>query len=687
VQKSKKVRIHKIMPEGNTAFSDRKIKRMLKETKEHVRVHPFAGLDTLFVGVGKAASRADLKGMFSEVGGYVTDNIKLNIFKSSKYITSNYRGDKEALIAKYNEKGYRDAQVVWDSVYMIDQKRMNIRMRIQEGHKYYFRDIKWIGNTKYATKDLQRLMGINKGDVYDPIRLSSRLSGDANGGDISALYMDDGYLFFDIQPVEVFVEGDSVDIEIRIREGQQARINKVTISGNTKTNDHVILREIRTKPGQLFSRSDIIRSQQQLASLGYFDAEQLNVIPKPNPEDGTVDIEYVVAERPSDQIELSGGWGGNRIVGTLGVVFTNFSTRNFFKKGAWTPLPSGDGQRLSLRASTNGRFFQSYNFSFTEPWLGGKKPNSFSIGASYSHQSNGADGTITDDEGNRIDNPDHQSINIIGLSLGLGKQLTVPDDYFSLLLELNYQHYDLDNWRQFIFNTGKSNNLFGRITLSRTSIDRPIYPRRGSRISISSQLTLPYSKFDDKDYANLENQEKYRWIEYHKWKVTSDWYNTIFENLVLRTKVGFGFLGHYNDEIGPAPFERFYLGGSGLTGFQLDGREIIALRGYDDNSISPSTGSTIISKYTMELRYPFSLNPSATIYGLAFVEAGNTWGRFGDFNPFSVNRSAGVGIRIFLPMFGLLGLDWGRRFDDIPGRPNMSPAQIHFTIGANLGEL
>ena len=518
--------------------------------------------------------------------------------------------------------------------------------------------------------------------------------------------MDDGYLFFQVVPVEVLVENDSIDIELRIYEGQQARVNRVTVMGNTKTNDHVVLREIRTKPGELFSRSDIIRTQRELAQLGYFNAETLNVNPKPNPVDGTVDIEYFVEEKSNDQIELSGGWGGNRIVGTLGISFNNFSTRGLLKPKSWDPLPSGDGQRFSIRAQSNGAWFQSYSISFTEPWLGGRRPNALSLSAYYSLQSGGASKFIRDsggtlflrdkETGKRIFNPDRSFVGITGVSAGLGRRLSWPDDYFTLYQELNFQHYNMNNWSRFVFSDGKANNLFYKVNLSRSSVDQPIYPRMGSDFSFSLQLTLPYSSwFSDIDYAdpNITDQVKYNWIEYHKWKFTSSWYTKIIGDLVLKTKVGFGFLGHYNRNIGTAPLERFYLGGSGLTGFNIDGREIIALRGYDDQSVSAITGGNIINKYIMELRYPFSLNPSATIFGLGFLEAGNAWDNFAEYNPVSVKRSAGIGIRIFLPMFGLLGLDYGWRFDDVQ---NMSPnlgvegakrGQLHFTIGANLGEL
>jgi outer membrane protein insertion porin family len=490
--------------------------------------------------------------------------------------------------------------------------------------------------------------------------------------------MDDGYLFFNVTPVEVSVDNDSIDLEMRIYEGKQARINKVTVSGNVKTNDRVIMREIRTKPGQLFSRADIIRTQRELAQLGYFDQEKLGVNPVPNPADGTVDIEYTVEEKPSDQLELSGGYGANQLVGTLGISFNNFSARNFFKKGAWRPLPSGDGQRLSLRAQTNGKYYQSYNASFTEPYLGGKKPNSLSVSVFYSKQTNGTSSS----------NENHQEINISGISVGLGKRLKKPDDYFSIYHEVSYQYYTLQNYGgTFLFSNGVSNNLSFQETISRNSIDAPIYPRTGSQLSLTLQLTPPYSLFNGVNYKTATDAEKYKFIEYHKWKFTSSWFTKLVGNLVLNTKIQYGFLGLYNRDLGASPFERFYLGGDGLSGYALDGREIIALRGYENNSVTPQNssgsqiGGTIFDKYTLELRFPVSLNPSATIYFLTFAEAGNSWLKFKEFNPFNTKRSVGAGIRIFLPVFGLLGLDYGYGFDEIPNYPDANHGQFHFSIG------
>ncbi len=647
-----------------------------------------------------------------------------NPFNSGKLDEDNYEKDKKAVIAKYNEKGYRDAKIVHDSIYQIKRikykfklkksfnefrmvydtldvtKRINIDIAIEEGHKYYFRNISWVGNSKYSTKDLINVFGIKKGDLYDQSNLDAKLFSNPNGNDISSLYMDEGYLFFNITPVETMVSGDSIDLEMRIYEGKQATINKVTVIGNTKTNDHVILREIRTKPGQLFRRSDIIRTQRELAQLGYFDPEKMNVVPTPNPANGTVDIEYTVEEKPSDQIELSGGYGAGRVVGTLGVSFNNFSGKNFFKKDSWRPLPSGDGQRLSVRAQSNGLYFQSYNISFTEPWLGGKKPNSLSVTAYYSVQTNGQTKKITNNNGDKIPNPLRASLNIFGVSVGLGKRLKWPDDYFTLYQEVDYQYYTLNNFNSiFSFSNGYSNNIYYKAAIQRNSVDKPIFETRGSQLALTGQWTPPYSAFNNLDYTSptLTAQERYKYVEYQKYKFTAHFFTPITNkrgpdgkearNLILRTSLGFGFLTSYNSKVGQSPFERFYLGGSGLTGYALDGREIIALRGYDDQSLSPGTGASYITKYSAELRFPITLNPQATIYMLGFVEAGNSWATKQDFSPFKVYRSTGLGIRVFLPMFGLLGFDYGWRLDDVPSNLGMQKGQFHFTIGAAIGEL
>lgn len=650
VDKKKKVKIENIIFEGNTHLVAGKLKRTMKETKE--------------------------KRWY-------------NIFKASKYIEENYNADKEKIIAKYNAKGFRDAQIEFDTVFTSKPGLLSIKIKINEGPKYYFRNISWVGNSKHTTKELTDILGIKKGDVYSQAVLDARLYMSQDSRDVTSLYMDDGYLFFQIQPTEVLVENDSIDIEMRIYEGKQATINKVTVVGNTKTNDKVIIREIRTKPGQLFSRADIIRTQRELAQLRYFNPEKLGVNPKPNPVDGTVDIEYVVEEQASDQLELSGGWGANRLIGTLGVSFNNFSARSMFKPNAWRPVPAGDGQALSVRAQTTGRFYSSLSASFTEPWLGGKKPNSFSTTIYHNRQNQ---------TGLKYDDPLRQTLFITGISFGLGKRLKKPDDYFTLFQELNIANYQLKNFRgTFTFSDGQALNASYKIAISRNSIDAPIYPRTGSQVTTSLQFTPPYSRLRN-DSLNTSDyytrvSDKLRLVEYYKYKFTTSWYMPLdkAKKLVLMTKFGFAYLGAYNKNMGFSPFERFYLGGSGLTGFALDGREIIALRGYMDQSVGNTfgTGSVVINKYSMELRYPLSLNPSATIYVLGFADAGNAWVNYKKYNPFDVVRGAGAGVRVFLPMFGLLGLDYGWGFDKVDNRANNGngKGQFHFTIGANIGDL
>ncbi|TXI79788.1 MAG: outer membrane protein assembly factor BamA [Flavobacteriales bacterium] len=620
-----------------------------------------------------------------------------NIFGGSKYIASDYKADKGAVIDVYNERGYRNATIVKDTMYFVKDSRLRLDITVEEGNMFHWRNVSITGNTKHTTEELLGILNISKGDVYNKKRLDSRLYMNPSGQDISSLYMDDGYLGFYPDPVELLVEGDSIDLDLRIREGRQFRIRSILIKGNTKTNEHVVRREIRTKPGQLFNRSDVMRTQRELSTLGYFNPESLGVNPIQDPRTGTVDLEYTVEEKPSDRLELSGGCGAGRVVMSLGVSFTNFSLRNTFKKGAWTPLPAGDGQTLNLRAQTNGRYYQSYSMSFVEPWLGGRKPNSLSFSAYYSVQSNGERNFVNTSEG-RVRNPNLQRLDIIGATLGIGKRLTWPDDYFILRQNLSYQNYDLRNFSSgsvvFDFVNGNSNVLAYQFQVSRNSVDQPFFARTGSDITFSVKATPPFSLWmgNGRDYASLPAEQRYQWAEFHKWKFTTQWFNKLTNsksghNLVLMARAGFGFLGRYNDAVGNSPFERFYLGGAALTGFQLDGREVVGLRGYDDFSLSPNTGNFAVAKYTTELRFPVSLNPSATIYTLAFAQAGNTWSSFNEFNPFKLYRSAGVGLRLFLPMFGPMGLDYGWRLDDVPDQPNMARSQFHFTIGIDLGEL
>jgi outer membrane protein insertion porin family len=619
-----------------------------------------------------------------------------HVFKSSKFLEEEYEEDKAALVARYNKDGFRNMRIVKDSIYSVGPERLRIRITLDEGNKFYFRNISFIGNTKYRSNSLDSILNIKKGDVYNMEVLQTRLNMNQTGRDVASLYTDDGYLNFYAYPVESLVPPDSIDIEVRMGEGKQYRVGVVSVSGNTKTNDHVIFREIRTRPGDLFNRSDLIRSQRELANLNYFSQEAFDIRTNPRPDEGLVDLEYVVEEKPSDQIELSGGWGGGRVVGSLGLSFNNFSMRNFFKKEAWSPLPTGDGQRLSIRAMSNGAFFQSYNLSFTEPWLGGKRPNSLSVSGYHSVQSNGQAKYIND-----VINPTRQSLIITGASVVFGQRWQKPDDWFLFFGGLSYQHFDLNNYGSFFsFNNGYSNNLAANFTIERSSLSETIYPTWGSKITLSSKFTLPYTTIGEKvlgkeyDYSSMTDQQKVDWVEYYKIKFTANWYTSLNKHktnkLVLHTHAGFGFLGAYNKNLGQSPFERFYLGGVFLSGFLLDGREIVNLRGYDDLSLtmpSDRVGAPVITKYGAELRYPISLNPQATIFALAFAEAGRTWTDFSDYNPFNLYKSVGGGLRIFLPMFGLLGFDYGWRLNDVPNAPNMAPGQFHFSIGMNMGEL
>lgn len=606
-----------------------------------------------------------------------------NIFGSSKFKRSDYRADKGKVIDLYNEMGYRNATITHDTMRFVSPKKIAIDITVDEGNRFYFRNIDFTGNTQYSSDTLVRLMGIKRGDVYNKKKLDSRLYMNPSGVDISSLYMDRGYLSFNPDPIER-VEGDSIDLEIRIREGKQYRVRDITIAGNTKTFDHVIRREIRTRPGDLFDRSEVIRSQQQLISLGFFDPAQVGVNPRPDPRTGMVDLDYTVAEKPSDRLELSGGYGGGRVLVSLGLSFTNFSVRKMFDKKSWTPLPAGDGQTLSLRAQTNGSYYQSISLSFIEPWLGGRKPTSLSMGGYYTRQTNGVS----------KESPIFQELGIIGGSVGLGKRLKWPDDYFFMNLTGSYQQYRLNNWNSlFAFTNGTSNVYALQLRFARRSIAEPFWITQGSETGFTVKATPPFSAFHpDVNYTELPAAEQYELAEFHKWKFTSQWFTKLTRSkskhdLVLMGRVGYGFIGSYTSRKGDSPFERFYLGGSGLTGFQLDGREIIALRGYDDLSLSPEYGSFFVNKYTAELRFPVSLNPQATIFALGFAEAANAFNSIDRYDPFKLYRSAGIGLRLFLPMFGPMGLDYGWRFDDVPGKPNMAKSQFHFTLGIDLGEL
>lgn len=634
-----KVKIDEINFYGNKNLRDKDLRKAMKETKVRGWRHPF---------------------------------------KTSRLQNAEYKTDKKALIEAYNEAGYRDARIIKDSIYSAGTGLVNIDLWIEEGRKYYFRDITFVGNTKYSTDLLKRILRIEKGDVYDSKLLTQRVSFDPGGNDIATLYLDNGYLFSQVMPVETAVNQDSIDVEIRIREGRQATVAHVSVTGNDRTNDHVIYREIRTKPGDLFSKTQITRTIRELAQLGYFDQQQLNVTPKPNPETGTVDLEYTVVERSTSQLELQGGWGGGFIIGTLGLSFNNFSARNMFNGSAWRPLPSGDGQTINLRAQSNGRQFQSYSFSFTEPWLGGKKPQSFTFSVYHNVQTNGI---VKGD-------PDRSYLGITGVNLGLGKRLKWPDDYFTLYQGLEFRQFDMQNYAfsQLNFSTGIARNINYRFVLGRNNTDVPIFPTKGAQFSGEFEVTPPFSLLNGKDYSKLTDIEKYKWIEYHKWKFNVDWFTPIaFNNkFVLRTHAEFGFLGYYNEDVGLPPFERFYLGGDGLQNFVIDGREIIGLRGYP-NQVFPASasgpGGSHYNKFTIEPRFLVSPNQNAMIFLLGFVEGGMATFDKDRFQPFQLKRSAGVGVRIFMPMFGLLGIDLGYGFDPSTNSTNPSGWNTHFIIG------
>ena len=630
-----------------------------------------------------------------------------NFFSSKKFQEKEYENDKRALLTAFNEAGYRDARIVKDTMYYIEPNRLQIDFEIDEGKRYYFRDITWTGNSIYSSENLNEVLKIGKGDVYDMVTMQKRLFGGGKQSeyDVTKLYRDNGYLFFNFQPVEMNVEGDSVDVEMRISEGKPATLNNIVINGNDLTNERVIRRQVFTRPGYLFSQSDFERSIREIASMGQFDPEAImgeggySVIP--NQMNNTVDLVYNVTEKPSSQLELSGGWGGNTFVATVGVSFNNFSTRRFFDKSAWRPVPLGDAQNLSVRFQTNGTYYTSLSASFSEPWLFGKKPTSLNMSLYYTRQTNSYIYY------NILNNDEYMEV--YGFAAGLGKRLKWPDNYFVLYNQLSWQTYRLQNWAyQFLFNTGISHNLSYTLSLSRNSTDQQIYPRTGSDFSVSLQLTPPYSLLRKKDYGLLDedgnptkvdswkkidynyqsSQDRYKWIEYHKWSFKGAIYSKLVGDLVLMARAQFGYLGYYNRNWGYSPFEGFRVGGDGMSGYDTYGSEIVSLRGYENYSLTPqamssynSTGNyyagNVYDKFTVELRYPVILQPQSTIYALLFLEGGNCWSDIRDFNPFQIKRSAGVGVRIFLPMIGLLGVDWGWGFDD----PVNGGSQFHFVIG------
>lgn len=669
IDKGEPVKIREIIFEGNNIFTNVQLRSKMKETKERVKFD----MDGILRFKKNFETEPNHPAWYHIPGNlaptrmyeYLARFINPNIFKASRFKRKEYEEDKQKVVEALMNKGYRDARIISDSVYRIDERNLGIRIRISEGRQYFFRNIEWRGNTKYSDSLLSRIVDIRRGDVYSTKDLEEKLYQNPNGGDVSSLYMDDGYLFFNITPTEIKVEGDSIDIALVVNEGQQATIRDVRIIGNTKTNEQVVRRELYTLPGSKFSRADLIRSQRQIANLGYFDPQQMDVVPIPNPENGTVDIEFRLTEKPSDQLELSAGYGGATasFVGTLGVTFSNFSVKNIFNKKAWSPLPTGDGQRLSIRFQSGGKQTQFYTVSFTEPWLGGKKPTSFTMAFNRSH----------------INNLDWYTSGypIVGkyvataATVAVGTRLKAPDDFFTLEAALNYQNYYVDNYPAYfsLFNKGQAHNINFSLTLSRSSIDAPLYPKHGSVFSFTATSTLPYSyMFDSRknvDYSNpdLPSNTRYRWIEYFKFRFKVDWYTTIYQNLVFKASAKLGFMGAFNPRMGVSPFERFQVGGDGISNFNIIGKDIISLRGYP--IITTTDGSTIFNKFSMELRYPVSLNPSATIFALVFAEGGNVWYGFKDYRPYQLNRSVGIGVRVFLPMFGLLGVDYGFPLDKI----------------------
>lgn len=623
VNKHARVKIDDIVFHDNTAMTDKKLRRTMKNTKK--------------------------KAWY--------------ILKRSKFIAKNYETDKKSIIDKYKKFGYRDIQITSDTVYDVDSATLHIEMNIAEGKKYYFGNISFLGNSVYSSDILNKILSIDKGDVYDESLLQEKIYG-LEG--ISSIYLDNGYLFFNADPVEIGTTSDSIDIQIRIYEGQQAVINRVSVSGNNKTNDHVIYRELRTRPGELFSRSDIIRTQRELAMLGYFNPETMEVNPIPNPMDGTVDIEYGLEEKSTDQIELSFGWSGSYLLGSVRLVLNNFSLRNTLHKEYWRPIPSGDGQSLSLSVSANTRYYQYYNFSFTEPWLGGKKPNALTVSAYYSIRANGY----------ARSNENYGNWKTLGLSVGLQRDLKVPDDYFTLYNDISIKRYKLNNYSLYL-PTSLPDSLISHCltfgtTIARNSIDQPLYPRRGSSFALRLELTPPYSLFrSNADDENISDEERYKWIEYHKWTFKSKMYTQLVGDLVLETRIDFGFVGHYNKNF-RTPFERFDIGGDGLSNVYYYGTDFVPMRGYDASALTPEDegGAFLYDKFSLELRYPLALKQETTIYVLAFAEAANAWMEFSDFNPFDVKRSAGAGIRLYIPMMGLLGFDMGYGFDKIEGKSN-----------------
>ena len=679
IDKKEKIKVHRIEIEGNFALTDKKLKRVMKKTNEKGKL--------------------------------------LNLFRTKKFVEENYEADKQLIIDKYNELGYRDAMIVEDSISQYDDRTVDVYMRIEEGQKYYLRNITWVGNTLYTAEQLALYLQMKKGDVYNQKLLDQRLNTDDDA--VGNLYYNNGYLFYHLDPVEVNIVGDSVDLEMRISEGRQATINKIMISGNDRLYENVVRRELFIRPGQLFNREALMRSYREIAQMGHFDPEQINPNIQPRPEDGTVDIDWELVSKANDQVEFSAGWGQTGIIGKLSLKFTNFSLANLLHPGENYRgiLPQGDGQTLTISGQTNARYYQSYSISFYDPWFGGKRPNAFSVSAFYSRQTgissqyyndalynnfynnyySGMYGYGMYNYGNYLNyenyyDPD-KSVQMFGLALMYGKRLNWPDDYFQFTAELSYQRYILRDWQYFMVTNGNCNDLSLNLTLSRSSIDNPIYPREGSEFSFSLQITPPYSLFDGKDYSQYDqnNQDDInamqRWVEYHKWKFKSKIYIPLMDRFtvkrtpVLMARVDFGLLGHYN-KYKKSPFGTFEVGGDGMTGYSTYGTETIALRGYENGSLSSyGREGYAYARLGIELRYPLMLETSTSIYALTFLEAGNAWQEVSDFNPFDLKRSAGVGVRIFLPMIGMMGIDWAYGFDRVWGSRSYGGSQFHFILG------
>lgn len=656
IDRGKRIKIKEINFNGNEVFSDKKLKSKLKKTKS---------------------------------------KFLLRFWKKSKYIEEEFMGDKENLMDFFKEKGYRDARIIKDTLILNEDNTLSINFDVDEGNRYYFGDISFLGNSIYNNYQLSQVLGIAKGEPYDGVLLKKRIADEKpDANDLTNLYQNNGYLFSNINAVEVSAENDTINFEIRVTEGKLASFNKISVVGNTKTNDHVIYRELRTKPGELYSKDQVVRTVREIGQLGFFDAEAINPdFKNVNPDAGTVDIEYGLTESGASQIELQGGYGGGGFIGTLGLSFNNFSMKNIFDLDSYKPLPMGDGQSLSLRLQAS-QFYRTYSFSFAEPWLGGRQPVQFSTSLSHTVQYR------YDYFTGRADKS--QSFQISGITLGLARRLKIPDDYFTLSQSIGYQYYNLNNYFTglFTFGNGVANNLAYTIALSRdNTYTNPVFPMGGSSFSISGKFTLPYSLINGVDFGDLENQrsfqnvngspdvakidqERFKWLEYYKVKFSGTWYTRIIDKLVLKTQTDFGFIGAYNLDRGNIPFERFYLGGDGMQNYSLDGRETIALRGYKNQSLSSQNGSIIYNKFSIELRYPITLKPSASIYALSFVESGNGYDTFKSFNPFNSKRSAGMGVRIFMPAFGLLGIDFGYGFDN-PAFGSTTPNgwETHFIIG------